>query len=198
MMIVRELHTLRREPVDVRRLVIFAPVGRHVRVAEIVGHDKHDIRPRGRRRNRRAGEERGAGAEGRWENGFISRINYTYQDVRNTNSARFVTNSPRHIAKASLTAPLPLSKSFATLEGVYNSARLNSLGERIAGGVIFNLTLLSRDIIENLDLSASVYNLFDSRYSHPAGSEQYNSRGEALREIAQDGISFRVKATWRF
>ncbi len=137
-------------------------------------------------------------AEGRWENGFISRINYTYQDVRNTNSARFVTNSPRHIAKASLTAPLPLRKSFATLEGVYNSARLNSLGERIAGGVIFNLTLLSRDIIENLDLSASVYNLFDSRYSHPAGSEQYNSRGEALREIAQDGISFRVKATWRF
>ena len=54
MVVVRKLHPLRRQPVDVRRLVILAPVGREVRVAEVVGHDENNIRF-GRRGSQRDG-----------------------------------------------------------------------------------------------------------------------------------------------
>ena len=54
MVIVCELHPLRREPVDVRRLVIFTAIRRHVRVTEVVGHDEDDIRFRRSRRGRRS------------------------------------------------------------------------------------------------------------------------------------------------
>jgi iron complex outermembrane receptor protein len=100
--------------------------------------------------------------------------------------------------KGSLTAPLPLKKSFATLEAFYGSSRLNAAGEKIDGSAIVNLTLLSRDLLAGLDLSASVYNLFNTAYSMPAGSDQTNSLGEQLRSIRQDGITFRIKATYRF
>jgi iron complex outermembrane receptor protein len=107
-------------------------------------------------------------------------------------------NSPTTLVKASLSAPLPLKKSFATLETLYSSARFNSAREKIDGAAIVNLTLLSRGLLDGLELSASVYNLFDTRYAEPVGPEQINSLSETLRSIQQDGITFRVKAAYRF
>ena len=137
-------------------------------------------------------------AEGKWENGVSGRLNYSYQDSRYLGSSQPVTNSPRTLLKGAVTAPLPLKSSFATLEALYNSSRLNANREKVAGATIFNLTLLNRELIKGLDLTASIYNLFDTRYSAPSGPEHFNSSGETLREIAQDGISFRIKATYRF
>ena len=137
-------------------------------------------------------------AEGKWENGFSARLSYSYQDTINLENSQPVNNSPRNLLKGSLTAPLPLKKSFATLETLYSGSRLNANRENVAGAAIFNLTLLNRELLKGLDLSASVYNLFDTRYSAPSGPEHVNSLGESLREIAQDGITFRIKATYRF
>jgi iron complex outermembrane receptor protein len=109
-----------------------------------------------------------------------------------------LANSPHTLAKASLTVPLPLKKSFATVETQYGSSRLNAVGEKIAGAAIVNLTLSSHELLKGLDLSVSAYNLFDSHYGVPAGSDQINSLAEALRSIPQDGITFRIKATYRF
>lgn len=107
-------------------------------------------------------------------------------------------NSPGAILQGSLTVPLPIKKSFATLDTIYNSSRLNTAGDKIAGAAIVNLTLLNRDPVAGLNLSASVYNLFNTRYAMPVGAEQTNSLEENLRAIQQDGITFRVKATYRF
>lgn len=137
--------------------------------------------------------------EGKWENGVSGRLSYSYQDARNLDTGKPLENAPRTVAKAALTVPLPMVKQhFATIETCYGSARLNATGESVAGAAIVNLTLLSRDLVKGLDLSASVYNLLDTRYSLPAGPEQVNSLGESLQSIQQDGITFRVKATWRF
>lgn len=137
--------------------------------------------------------------EGKWENGVSGRLSYSYQDARNIDTDRPLENAPRTVAKASLTVPLPLLKQhFATIETCYGSSRLNASGESVAGAAIVNLTLLSRELLKGLDLSASLYNLFDTRYSLPAGPEQVNSLGESLQGIRQDGITFRVKAAWRF
>jgi len=47
-------------------------------------------------------------------------------------------------------------------------------------------------LLKNLDLSASVYNLFDKKYGDPGGAEH-------LQDIIdQDGRTFRVKLTYRF
>ena len=137
-------------------------------------------------------------ADGKWENGFSGKVSYTYQDTRNLGVKRFANNSPRNLVKGSITLPLPLKNSSATIEMFYGASRLNSLGEKVDGAAIVNLTLLNRGLVEGLDLSASVYNLFDTRYDIPAGSENINSLGEALRGIRQDGITFRIKATYRF
>jgi len=138
-------------------------------------------------------------AEGKWENGYSGLLSYCYQETKDPGAGGQVAlNSPRILAKGSLTAPLPLKRSSATLEMLYSSARLNSNREEVDGAAIFNLTLLNRDFLKGLDLSASIYNLLDTRYSAPSGPEQFNSLNESLREIPQDGISFRVKATYRF
>jgi outer membrane receptor for ferrienterochelin and colicins len=138
-------------------------------------------------------------AEGKWENGYSGQLSYCYQETKNPGEGgQVAVNSPRSLAKGSFTAPLPLKKSSATLETVYSSSRLNSNREAVAGAAIFNLTLLNRDFLRGLDLSASIYNLFDTRYSVPSGPEQFNSLSESLRGIPQDGITFRVKATYRF
>ena len=139
------------------------------------------------------------GAEGKWENGFSGRLSYSYQNSRYKDTfSTSVPNSPHNLVKGSLTAPLPLQKSFATLEMLYGSSTINAYGNKIDGAAIFNLTLLNRDFLKGLDLSASVYNLFDTHYSAPSGPEHVNYLGENLREIPQDGITFRIKATYRF
>ena len=137
-------------------------------------------------------------AEGKWESGFSGRVSYCYQESKRLEGGHVPANSPSSLVKASLTAPLPLKKSSATLETYYSSSRLNAQRERVAGAAIVNLTLLSRDLLSGLDLSASLYNLFDTRYSVPSGPEHFNSLGESLRGIQQDGITFRIKATYRF
>jgi iron complex outermembrane receptor protein len=137
-------------------------------------------------------------AEGKWENGFSGRLSYSYQDSKKKGDGQALTNSPGNLVKCSLTAPLPMKKSFATVETIYSSARLNAAGEKIAGAAIVNLTLLNRDLLKGVDLSASLYNLFDTRQVMPAGSDQSNSLGENLKSITMDGITFRIKATYRF
>lgn len=136
-------------------------------------------------------------AEGKWENGFSGRVSYCYQETKTREESQSTTNSPAVLAKASMTVPL-LKNSSATLETNYGGSRRNAAGDRIAGAAIVNLTLLNRNLLKGLDLSASIYNLFDSGYSLPVGFEQTNSLGENLRSIRQDGITFRVKATYRF
>jgi len=137
-------------------------------------------------------------AEGKWENGAGVRLAYGYQDTTNIGSDQPVANSPKNQFRGSLTAPLPLKKTFATLEANYDSSRINANGEKIGGAAVFNLTLLNRDLLKGLDLSASVYNLFDKNHAAPSGPEHINYLGESLREIPQDGTTFRIKATYRF
>jgi outer membrane receptor for ferrienterochelin and colicins len=137
-------------------------------------------------------------AEGKWESGYSALLSYCYQNTRNLEAGQAVVNSPASLAKGSLTVPLPLKRSSATLETVYASSRLNANGEKVDGAAIVNLTLLNRDLVQGLDLSASVYNLFDTRYAVPSGPEHFNSLGESLRGIPQDGITFRLKASYRF
>ncbi len=130
--------------------------------------------------------------EGKWDNGLSGRVSYTFQDARDGETGQTLVNSPRHLAKLNLTVPLVRDKVFLGIEEQYTSRRKTLAGDFAKAYFVTNLTLFSRNILKNMELSASVYNLFDYGYDNLGGAEQ---RQELIR---QDGRTFRVKLTCGF
>ena len=98
-------------------------------------------------------------------------------------------------------APLLKDKIFAGLELQYTSSRhtvfTDLSGSTVSaadapGFALVNFTLYSRNLIKNLEASASVYNLLDTSYFDPA------SRAHQQNVIRQDGRTFRLKLTYKF
>lgn len=58
--------------------------------------------------------------------------------------------------------------------------------------MLANWTLFSRELVKNLEASASIHNLFDKKYGFPGGPEHLQDT------IPQDGRTFRLKLTYRF
>ena len=129
---------------------------------------------------------------GMWDSGLRGRINYTYQDTRNDESDQTLVNSPRHRATLNVMVPLYRDKLFGGLEVLYTSSRKTLAGKDVDDFFVTNLTLFSKNLIKGLELSGSVYNLFDKKYADPAGGEH------RMDTIPQDGRSFRVKLTYAF
>jgi outer membrane receptor for ferrienterochelin and colicins len=134
--------------------------------------------------------------EASWTNGLRGRASYTYQKTSGN-----LPDSPENLFKFNLSAPLYRDKIFAGLEYQFTGDRhtlfTTTTGTTLAGtdaqgfGVL-NFTLFSQNLVKNLDISASIYNLLDETYSDPA------SRFHLQDKIANDGRSFRVKVTYRF
>lgn len=137
---------------------------------------------------------RGVEAElsGKWPNGWEARLSYSYTKAENSQGEGELVNSPRHLAKAHVVAPLFRDKVFAGTELQYVSSRKTLFGNEVDEYLVANVTIFSRKIVKGLELSASAYNLFDKRFADPAGEEHLQER------IEQDGRLFRIKATYRF
>lgn len=119
------------------------------------------------------------------------RASYSYCRATDRTTGEPLSNSPEHLAKLGLQAPLVPGWVDAGLEAQYVSSRLTVDGATVDGAVLVNGTLLSRKI-RNLELAFSVYNLFDVEYAVPVGEEIAGGM------VAQDGRSFLVKATVHF
>jgi iron complex outermembrane receptor protein len=130
--------------------------------------------------------------EGKWVNGWMGRISYTYQETEDRQTGARLTNSPRHMAKLNLLAPVFQDKLFAGLEMQYMSDRKTLANRHTPGFLLTNITLFNQHLIKGLEISASVYNLFDTRYGDP-GAEEHRQD-----VIPQDGRSFRLKITYEF
>lgn len=133
-----------------------------------------------------------AGLETRGLHGWRGRCSYALQTAEDGKTGEPLSNSPRHLAKFNLIAPLYQGKLFAGLELQYNGQVRTLAGSRADDFVIANFTLFSQKIVQGLEMSASIYNLFDASYGYPGASEHLQ---DILR---QDGRSFRFKLTYRF
>ena len=131
------------------------------------------------------------GYEQNWPGGTRLRTSYSFQRSENLDTGQALSNSPRHMLKLNATAPVWRSDWRAGVEAQYISNRLTTAGQ-VGGYWIANLTLLAARLAPNLEMSASVYNLFDRRYADPAGPELAQS------SIEQDGRAFRLKFTYTF
>jgi iron complex outermembrane receptor protein len=141
------------------------------------------------------------GATEGWSRGLRARLSYTYQETENDETDERLTDSPRHLAKLNVSAPLWAEKIFAGVELQYTgdrtSAHIAETGQLLPGEeaddfVVVNLTLFSRDLVKNLEFSASVYNVFDAHYDDPATAWHLQDL------LEQNGRTFRVKLAYRF
>ena len=130
--------------------------------------------------------------EGKYPGGLLARVSYALQRTEDAITGAELSSSPRHLIKGNLIVPLYRDKVFAGLELQYRSTIRTLSGGRAADFVIGNLTLFSKEIVKGLEVSATVYNLFDTQYGSPGA-------GDHLQDIiGQDGRSFRVKLTYKF
>lgn len=131
--------------------------------------------------------------EALWASRLRGRVSYTYADAHEIATGVRLSNSPEHVAKLNLAVPVFQEKLTAGLELQAMSRRLSATtSDSTPGFLVANLTLFSRELVRGLELSASVYNLFDKRYYDPVApdfDQQF---------ILQDGRAFRVKLTYRF
>jgi iron complex outermembrane receptor protein len=129
---------------------------------------------------------------GKWAGGWEGRVGYAYQEAKDSETGEIVTNSPRHQVKCNVVAPLYRDKLFAGGELWYLSDRITLARERAGDAVVTNLTLSARNLFKGLELSATLYNLFDVDYGDPGSTEHRQDI------IDQDGRTFRVKLTYAF
>lgn len=145
---------------------------------------------------RNVDKARGQGIEAeldaRFGNGWRARVSYARQNAEDRQTGTRLSNSPHHIAQGQLTIPLWTDRLTAGIEGRYISHRHAGEGIISDPQFIANLTVFSYRWVSGLELSASVYNLFDRQYSDPTGSEL------TQRLLPQDGRTFRIKLTYAF
>lgn len=130
--------------------------------------------------------------EGKWEGGLTGRASYSFQQARDSATDQTLANSPEHLVKVNVTVPLMRDKLFIGVEEQFASRRKTLAGNFAKSFFLTNLTLSSRNLLHNLELSASVYNLFDYAYGNLGGLEHLQD------VIQQDGLTFRVKVGYRF
>lgn len=129
-----------------------------------------------------------------WTSGARLRASVTWQRAIGStgqDTGAHLTNSPTWLAKLNFTTPIWHDWAQLGLETQYVGARLTSVGET-GGSTIFNITLLSRRLAPGLEVSASIYNLFNKQYADPASEEHVQSF------IVQDGRAYRLSLSYRF
>ena len=131
-------------------------------------------------------------AERLWDSGMKLRTSYAWQISRDVTTQTELVNSPRSLVKLNYSVPVWRNEMRTGLELQYTSSRKTLAGRTANGHLLTNLTLLSERLAENLDLSASLYNLFDIHYADPGAQEHKQDL------IAQDGRSYRLKLNYRF
>jgi iron complex outermembrane receptor protein len=143
--------------------------------------------------------------DGIWPNGVRGRVSYSLQYTKDETLPWSLPDSPNSMVKLNVSVPVITDKLFAGLEFQYTSSRdsLNTIttpggqpmtvqGEEAGGFAVVNFTLFSKNLLKNLDVSASIYNLLNQQYADPA------SQFHVLDLIQQDGRTFRVNMTYRF
>ncbi|HET9225424.1 MAG TPA: TonB-dependent receptor, partial [Thermoanaerobaculia bacterium] len=131
-------------------------------------------------------------AQAQWAGGVQGRASYTYTQTEDSATGERLSNSPEHLGIVGLSVPVRTEKLVASVELQGMSERRTVRDGHVGGVMLTNATLLGREIWKGLEVSASVYNLFDRRHSDPVA-------GDFLQDsIEQDGRTFRIHLTGRF
>jgi len=131
--------------------------------------------------------------ERKWANGLDGRISYAVQRTKDRVTGEPLSNSPEQMGKLGLTIPLLQERIFASIEEQYMGRRRTDTGEFTPEFFLTNVTLFSQNLVNRLELSGSINNLFDKLYGDPVSADLL-----PLNTVQQDGRSYRVKLTYTF
>lgn len=129
---------------------------------------------------------------GHWESDVEGRLSYAMQEAHNSKTGKTLTNSPHHMVKFSLMAPLFQDRLFVGLETRYQSERETLAGKQASGFFLTNLTLFGQHLIPGVEITGNINNLFDHHYSDPGSLEHRQD------VIEQDGRTFWLKLKYGF
>jgi outer membrane receptor for ferrienterochelin and colicins len=130
--------------------------------------------------------------EGKWAKGVQGLLSYTLQQAEQRETRLPLSNSPRHLAKLNLRAPVFGGKLIPGITFLYTSRR-KTLSEGYANGFLLpSLTLSSGKFLKRFEASVGLYNFTDRMYGDP-GAEEHRQE-----LIPQDGRTVRAKLTFRF
>jgi hypothetical protein len=96
------------------------------------------------------------------------------------------------MVQAQLRSPILGTGVIGALDAQYMSDRRTVAGNVAGGHTLTNVSLFAPRTLGRFDLSATVYNVFGTKYGDPVPD------GFAQDVIAQDGRSFRVRTTLHY
>jgi outer membrane receptor for ferrienterochelin and colicins len=131
-----------------------------------------------------------------WENKMRLKSSYTFQDAKEVDTDLPLVNSPKHLAKFNLSAPLADEKLRMGLEVQYVGKRALDTFDRkeyVSGHTLTNLTFTSHHFIPNTNISFAIKNLMDKKYGDVV---EYQYNGDST--YPQDGRTFWFELEYKF
>jgi len=138
---------------------------------------------------RNKGAELGAEGHPSW---LEARGSVSLHDVRDTATNDVLHNAPLWLGKALVSPAVVPNHVFLGMEMLAVGSRTDPGGVTLGPHAIVNANLLTRDLIEDLNLAVSVRNVLGTKYRHTAGYEI------AQAGILQDGRNYRLTASYEF
>ncbi len=129
---------------------------------------------------------------GKTHSGIEGGVSYALQRTETPSTGLGLTDSPGQLAKANLLLPIARLRLAIAFGLQYTDSRTTAAGSQVGGYVVSNLTVTSREFASGFRLSGSIYNVFNSPYSDPAGAEIAGSM------VQQNGRDFRIQLTRTF
>ena len=170
-------------------------LGYYYKIRDLINYDDDPLVP-GNTQFRNIDEVSAKGStaelEGKWASGVEARFSYTIQRTTDKATGDPLTNSPAQMGKLVLNVPVVKEKLFLGLEEQYMDRRKLEAGGYAPAFAVTNLTLFSQHIVQRLEASLSVYNLFDKEHGDPVSLDFVQPT------ILQDGRSYRFKLTYAF
>jgi len=105
--------------------------------------------------------------DGRWAGGLQGRVSYSYVDAEQPQTQQILSNSPQHLGKLDVSVPVGAAAPIRQRGRPVHQLGPNLGRNTISGFSVLNFTLLGHTLGKHLDLSASVYNVFNKTYFNP-------------------------------
>ena len=124
--------------------------------------------------------------------GLTGQLSYSLQHTDEYITDADLTNSPGQMVQGQLRVPILASGATAAVDAQYMSRRRTLAGNFAGSHVLTNFSLFAPRTFGRFDLSATLYNVFGTKYGDPVPD------GFAQDTIQQDGRSFRVRTTLHY
>jgi iron complex outermembrane receptor protein len=126
-----------------------------------------------------------------WNDGAQLRTSVSWQDASYHSGIR-LANSPRWLARANYSRPLPRAGLRLGFELRYDGARNANDGTELDAYWLSNVNLSADSWLPGLEVSLTLLNVFDQDYEHPAADSNWQNT------LGQDGRGIRVRLDYRF